>query len=810
MVYKKKLWCAVPGCSTYDSCHMHTFPKNEVRSTYWCEAIGVSKNRKNDRICSKHFVLSDYHIPPGFGRKVLLKPSAVPSQSLPTGCSLEVGANVVIKTVEETTENQVKLMSNRHQSPASDHSSYCLSNSHEIVRRNEELLSENVRLARENNKLRRLMACYKSRWLAASRSKEVSKPEKEKIVRDCLAGKFSTAQVDAILSSKPKKFSKKYSNSDFKQAMSLRILSQSSLKAIRKKTPLLLPSLTSLRRKFSFVHVCPGIIQPMIKFFLQQQDNFMGNSSLCALSFDEMNLKETADLDTRLDRLVGPSKMAQTVMVRGIVASWKFPVFVDFDMAITKPLLLEIICALESVKLKVLIALSDMGPKNRGLVSKSQLNIGEECTFANPFDSSREVLFAFDWVHVFKNLRNHLLDDIVCLQDGTTVSRSDFQDLFDKIAPEITAGYKLKDRHLNCKGTERQNVRLAVQLLSKTVSNLLKLLFPNDPVKQALSDFVLVMNDAFDIMNSRVLFASDPNKSALEVYFDQQQKTLHEALHLFESTQFNGRDNLPFQKGAKMAIICALKLHQTLKEKYSVPYLMTSRMNQDCLESFFGDIRKRGSCMYDHPSALEFCHRVGLFLVEQFLDYDSFDIDKLKEALDVTVEEDPAFDIGIEIDSDGSDNVNDSEQLWCRREGLFWIAGFCAAKMRNLDSSLGSYKHEVPKVSEKATSFFTDSMNRGGLSYPTVQWLKEVHEAYNLFCEFHPEDSLKSCSGIVRQYSSHLHNMLPHRDLKIIQLLSRTFTRIRIRFINSEIVSKKTALRAKLKTVQYAHTSTTK
>ena len=810
---QKRKWCIVPGCFTNSDRYLHRFPKNRECAKKWSVAIGVSRVRVGDRVCSRHFLHSDYSAPPGFGVQVRLKPGSVPSQCLsatsPFSSDLEIGANVCVTTTESTNNATLENLSVKVVSKSKskqDHDDYCLKSSSKLVRQNQWLLYENDRLSRENNKLRRSVARFKSRWLQVSRDKHIPKQTKDKIVRERLAGKFSKAQLDIALSSRKRKFSKKYDQSDYKQAMSLRLLSKPALQLVRKETPLILPSATSLQRKFGFIHVCPGIIQPVLQFILQLKDEFSGIKSLTALCFDEMNLQEEAGLDTRMDMVIGPAKFAQTVMVRGLAASWKFPVFVDFDMCMTKQVLFEIILALETVGLKVLITTCDQGPKNLSLASKKQLNLGDSLSFANPHDSARKILFSFDFVHVFKNIRNHILDDLIAFEDGTCASRKDFQDLFDTLSPEITAGYKLKDIHLNCKGTDRQNVALAVQLLSGTVSTLFKLQFPDNPVKSALSDFVSAMNNAFDVMNSRVVIANEPMKCALGVHFCVQKQALEKALHYLETVQFNGRSSLPCQKGGKRAILCALELQKILASKYQVPSLMTSHINQDCLESYFGEIRKRGNT-YNHPSALEFVHRVGLSLVKRFLKYDQFEVEDLKDSLKLEDNE-QCLENDIE-DSDLPDMIGDqgcldSERKWSEDEGIFWIAGFCAAKMKNIDSSLGCYRHQTPPVSERAKSYFTDSMNRGGLSYPTVAWLQEVRESYDLFCRHHPQQGLRTGKSVVSNFISRLCHLFPHRDPNVLGLLSRTLTRIRIRHINSQRVQK-SSLRGKLKTVQYAH-----
>ena len=58
-----------------------------------------------------------------------------------------------------------------------------------------------------------------------------------------------------------------------------------------------------------------------------------------------------------------------------------------------------------------------------------------------------------------------------------------------------------------------------------------------------------------------------------------------------------------FQKGVVMTNNALIMLHEYVK-KYGMRYVVTSRLNQDILEHFFGAIRSKGG-LNDHPSPIE-------------------------------------------------------------------------------------------------------------------------------------------------------------------------------------------------------------
>lgn len=77
---------------------------------------------------------------------------------------------------------------------------------------------------------------------------------------------------------------------------------------------------------------------------------------------------------------------------------------------------------------------------------------------------------------------------------------------------------------------------------------------------------------------------------------------------------------LPFQKGIVQNIRGIFMLLEYLKEVSNgeIKYIMTDRINQDCLERFFGYLRNKGGGMHDHPSPLQLKYRLRSSILGQF------------------------------------------------------------------------------------------------------------------------------------------------------------------------------------------------
>ncbi|CAG7722591.1 unnamed protein product [Allacma fusca] len=71
---------------------------------------------------------------------------------------------------------------------------------------------------------------------------------------------------------------------------------------------------------------------------------------------------------------------------------------------------------------------------------------------------------------------------------------------------------------------------------------------------------------------------------------------------------------LPCQEGFLMSINALRGLKIFLLEKYDVKYILSSRLNQDCLENLFSRIRSAGGSN-PHPTPPEFRFRLRLLIL---------------------------------------------------------------------------------------------------------------------------------------------------------------------------------------------------
>ena len=473
------------------------FPQKENQRQIWLNQCGLESVKDSERICSKHFQSNSFMPRRSENQPIRLKDSALPSINLPHFVNandyVDVASEITIETDHGTywlNANDTEMIEvtdigedfvadqwiswvrdkprkntnaiylypqlwdpdfDVHSAKFHDDHVYVNKRLHELNEEmenqqksfqleKEKFLEEKKKLKLEKLNLQRSLN-KANRDLRNLQDKTTAKGKAHmgEMVRERLKNHFSEGTLDLILD-KNRKFSKKWSNKDLCFAMLLKMISPKSLKLLRKSNLLPLPANSTLKQKFSFMHVTPGYVDASLEYLKKLVPKLKPGEELACLAFDEMHLTEKAEWDRKMDAMLGPNKQANVFMVRSLYGKWKFPVYVDFEPTknpedpklpkgskklpkIPKFLLLQIIVQLEAIGIKILSTVCDMGADNQGLASELGIT-PENITFPNPWDPDRSIYFSYDFVHGFKNLRNHLLDDHVKI-NGITISKVD-------------------------------------------------------------------------------------------------------------------------------------------------------------------------------------------------------------------------------------------------------------------------------------------------------------------------------------------------------------------------------------------------
>jgi len=215
------------------------------------------------------------------------------------------------------------------------------------------------------------------------------------------------------------------------------------------------------------------------------------------------------------------------------------------------------------------------------------------------------------------------------LNSNDELIRWDYLEKLYKIEREkgLRAGTKLTIRHI-----EYSNEKMNAQTLSKSVADSFIFIKTNDSYFKevdATVQFIQYMNNAFDILNSRTKFPTNPcnkpisietvdtyRKFAIE--FTQYVKGLNFIEYINEQRIVTKVLNSKYRKIGFLGMIIGLKnainLYEFLTQKNYMTYLLTYKLFQDHIETTFRAIRSRGG-YNNNPTCRQFAASYKRILV---------------------------------------------------------------------------------------------------------------------------------------------------------------------------------------------------
>ncbi|KAF0309795.1 Transposable element P transposase [Amphibalanus amphitrite] len=670
----------------------------------------------------------------------------------------------------------------------------------------------------------------------------------------------------------------RWSPGDVSKALGLRCLTRKGYKYAQSVLKIPLPSASTLSRWTRAFRVTPGVMDAAASVLEAVTTDMSDMDRLCVISFDEMSLDGRYCYDSTADQVLRGSKL-QLLMVRGLCSSWKQPLYYQLDSAMTPGELEHVIIRLEDIGLSVVAATSDMHSSNEKLWE--QMGVTPTKTWIkNPRDDSRLVgnvgtlniwIFA-DVPHVLKRLRAHTVANdgglVVPKDEGGTflLSRQSFSELLSKTAGELRVAPKLKAMHLEATGQCSQRVSLASQLFSETVAAAMAKYVP---IRSRQADAIRTIDAWFDVMNSRSPIDAKQERCAYGLNKDvkaiqdaaltKMEKLIGAARKSTPKHPGGVSAMLPFQVGALRSTASLRGLHSELSDR--VPkfrYVMSARLNQDCLENTFSQLR--GMCGQNvTPDAVEARSRLRIMLMApsplvatsssgravrlepdtafvstgQRLEPDNLTNEALEglqiqiqrpAELTAAVEEDqveeafravtlqPTVPQVIREENEDGGAATDTakakaraaEDAWLRREGLAFVAGYVAASCQHIDPSLGLPTRVAPPSSVPQS--WIRAVSRGGLMVPSERWMSVVEAFEVLFCILMGTSADRN-PGIVRRLMDLLRQKEPALDLRIARKLVRTRLHIRLRFINQALAEAAAARRAAKQVRQHVRSS---
>ena len=346
------------------------------------------------------------------------------------------------------------------------------------------------------------------------------------------------------------------------------------------------------------------------------------HSKLCAILFDEMSIKERVSYDVSNDNVCGledfgtggrtryVANHAGVFMVRGLVDKWKQPVgyFLTSGPMCSDRLQSTLLTCVEKVQatgLIVKVVICDQGSNNRSVVNKLGVTVDKPT-----FDHNDATIFVvYDPPHLLKNIRNNLKRNGFCA-NKERISWKYIEQFYQidsslpiRMAPKLTA------KHVSLPPFASMRVCLATQVLSHSVAaGITTLCMTGDKLdREAIhtAHFLERFDKLFNTFNSSSLYDAHKLRNAISATSDHVNFFKDTLTWLGDLKPLGKSSTLPCLQGWKLSINSLLGLWEDLHVNYNLQFLLTNRLNQDCLENYFSLVRGGGGHR-DNPDAVQF------------------------------------------------------------------------------------------------------------------------------------------------------------------------------------------------------------
>ena len=425
---------------------------------------------------------------------------------------------------------------------------------------------------------------------------------------------------------------------------------------------LILPSRRRLRDYKNYIRPERGFNKNIIKELQNKTKNFSDVEKFMVLLMDEMKIQSNLVWDKHTGELIGyvdlgdielnyaalekTDNLANHILaflIRSVVNPFKFSLANFATTGATSaqmfPLLWKAISILELNSLKVIAVTCDGAAPNRKVFTmhsemtmEEDINPDVDITYRtdNLFsDDKRFIYFFSDVPHLIKTARNCLANSghgrctRYMWNDDHYLIWNHIADFFYE-DQEYCLHYlpKITKEHIKLTPYSIMNVKLAAQVLSSTVSNVLNTYGP--PEAAGTAKFCAMMDTFFDILNIRNIHAHEyqqkpalaPFTSTDDTRFSWLQNVF---LQYFEDwlTSIQQRPG-NFTPNARTKMFITWQTHEGLKRSVHsmieatkfllhshVRYVLTERFCQDPLENYFGHQRSHGA-RKDNPSVRDF------------------------------------------------------------------------------------------------------------------------------------------------------------------------------------------------------------
>jgi hypothetical protein len=481
-----------------------------------------------------------------------------------------------------------------------------------------------------------------------------------------------------------------------------------------------LPAIRTLQQRVEHISMQPGIQKPIFNLMANKVSSMCEEEKICVLCFDEMSIEPKLEYHPETGSFVGEPTLPRNPKIQqqksddtprlaskalvfniaGLFSHWKQVVAYHFtdssvSTAALKQVVLEILHECYVIGLYVKVIVCDMGPCNQGLWSlfdiKCDRNVIQN-KIPHPFMPDKSLFFMPDIPHVFKNIcntfvsgKNFVLDDeIVQLFNlESNVNVDPIRDLLDfQDDHELKLCHKLSEKVLDCSSHfNKMNVGNSCNLFDRRLSSALKLLVLEEGRCQeptfTVAWFIDLLALWFEYGANRhpVMALSRRNLEN----FNAAISLLKNVILVFKSLRIGNGAFKPIQRGVILATTTLLDVSLECLDYHNFSYILTGRMNQDCVENLFSVVRSKNPL----PTPLYFARSLKQICMSQFLhvpsnsNYNVDDSDYLADLVSATANVPMISSDLFDVDAFSVDDVPRLTLSAAEQNTLYYVAGYC-------------------------------------------------------------------------------------------------------------------------------------
>uniref|UniRef100_A0A2A4JUC7 THAP-type domain-containing protein n=1 Tax=Heliothis virescens TaxID=7102 RepID=A0A2A4JUC7_HELVI len=438
-----------------------------------------------------------------------------------------------------------------------------------------------------------------------------------------------------------------------KFALTLHFYSTAAYRYLRKMYNTCLPHTNTIYSWYKSVEAKPGFTQESFDR-LSEKVKMSNKILLCSLVVDEMSIRQQkiwtgkqyeglVDIGIDSNDSNQIATQAYVFLLVSVNESWKIPIayfFINSFTAENKSNLIKIaLSKCHTVGIKVISLTFDGCKTNLSAMKLLGCNM-DDAHNLKPFfkhpTADYDVFVFLDACHMIKLMRNLFESKkIIYNKDNNQIKWRLVEDLHKvQEKHKLHLANKLTQKHIWFKNSIMK-VKLATQLLSRSVANAItfcdtELNIPNFTNSGPTTEFILVLNNLFDILNSRNFncggFKRPISSMTSNDVFRFFQTAKSYLLSLFVKVQ---RKRTVKKKGEKIVtfseervyvyncqantgviglLVCiesVQRLYTSYVETGYLRFIIAYKFSQDHVELFFGNIRSQGG-FNNNPNSRQF------------------------------------------------------------------------------------------------------------------------------------------------------------------------------------------------------------